>query len=267
MLAAIAAVPGCAPALREPPARVADLPRSETSRPEAGVAPDAGPLALADALWDRRPDAASVRRAEVAYLDAAERDPDEVTGLVGAVRAKAWLVEHGAEAAERERLAVGAVQTAQICRARDPRSARCLYWLAVAVGLQARERPATGPDGVREMISLLTEAESLDPAVEEAGPARVLALVLLRAPGWPLGPGDPEAGIEAAARAVALRPGHPPNRLALAEALRENGRAVEALAAYEEALAGARRARAAGDRDASDWARDAEAGINALRRP
>jgi hypothetical protein len=110
------------------------------------------------------------------------------------------------------------------------------------------------------MVEALERAATVEPALDAGGPDRVLALVRLRAPGWPLGPGDAEAGLASAARAVALAPEHPPNQLALAEALARNGRPREAAAAYERALALAREREASGEPDAPEWAAEAERG-------
>jgi hypothetical protein len=85
------------------------------------------------------------------------------------------------------------------------------------------------------MLESLSGAEGADPSYDEAGPARVRALVLIRAPGWPLGPGDPEQGVVAARRAVSLRPQHPPNLLALGEALSKTGDRAGAHRTYEQA--------------------------------
>jgi hypothetical protein len=71
--------------------------------------------------------------------------------------------------------------------------------------------------------------------MDHAGPHRVLALVHMRAPGWPAGPGDVEAGYAQAQLAVQLDPGHPPNQMALGEAHRELDRIDQSRAAYTEA--------------------------------
>lgn len=156
-------------------------------------------------------------------------------------------------------LPTAAVDDAHRCVAAYPDDAACAYWLAVSLGLQARERPSTASDGIRKMLEAIDRAEALDPAVEHGGPARLRALVLLRAPGWPAGPGDPEAGLDEARKAVELDPAYPPNLLALAEALAKN----DDRRGSEEA---ARRALAAigGDEpDAESWRREAESRLRA----
>ncbi len=241
---------GCAAALREPPPIPA--PGAEGGRAVADL------LAEAEDGYARRPDRAAVRRAEALCDEAAAADRTGTDGLIGSIRARVWLVEHEQDGAVRQALALRAVQAGQWCARRAPGSPACDYWLALGLGQQARERPSTASDGLKLMAEALRRAAAGDPRLDLAGPHRVLAILLLRAPSWPLGPGDPEEGLAEARKAVAHFPDHPPNRLALAEALlasdqRDDGRAEASLALDE-----ARRRAAAGDPDAPEWARDAE---------
>ncbi|WP_243336738.1 hypothetical protein [Anaeromyxobacter soli] len=240
------ALAACAPALRKP----AVLPPATRG---AGAAAAARLLADADAAFGRRPDPAAVRRAEALYREAAQADPGAVEGPYGAARAVIWLAEHERSAAERARLATSAVELGQLCEARAPEEARCAYALALGLGIQARERRSTAAEGLKLMVERLRRAAARDPALDEAGPERVLALLLLRAPGWPLGPGDPEAGLAEAKKAASRAPEFPPNLLALAEALAANGDPAAGRAAAGRALALAERRAAAGEPDAPEW--------------
>jgi hypothetical protein len=246
---------GCAAALREP----APLSPAAPGGPAAAEV-----LAAAEAAFSRRRDAAEVRRAERLFGEAAAADPAGVDGLAGAVRARAWLVEHSRDHAERLALATAAVEAGQWCQRRAPANPACDYWLAVGLGLQARERPATATEGLRLMAAALRRAAAADPRLDLGGPPRVLALLLLRAPGWPLGPGDPEAALAEARAAAALAPDHPPNQSALGEALLANDRSDEGRAALGRALDLARARAAAGDPDAPDWIREAERLLRAM---
>ena len=198
-----------------------------------------------------------MKRAESLFLEAAEADAVSVEGLVGAVEAKAWLVEHERDGNARAALARSAVEAAQWCDRRAPGNAECDYALAIGLGMQARESPSTANDALKIMVERLRRAIKSDPKLDRAGPHRVLALLLLRAPGWPAGPGDSEEALVQARAAVALSPDFAPNQIVLAEALRANDLLAEARAAAERALALA--AAANGEPDAPEWKDQAQA--------
>jgi tetratricopeptide (TPR) repeat protein len=233
---------GCAHALREP----APLPATP---PQEGGAADL--LRKADAAWARRAEPDEARKAQELYTGARSADPSAVAGLLGAMRAAGFRIEREQDGSQREKLAVEAVQLGQWCQRRAPKDPACAYRLAIALGEQTRERTSTAKDALGKMVSLLREAIAADPSLDHAGPHRVLALVLLRAPGWPVGPGDPEEGLREAEKAVALFPDDPENQLALGDALEKNGRAGDARAAWERAAALAEKEAAAGDPDAA----------------
>lgn len=169
--------------------------------------------------------------------------------------------EHPADATARGALAEDAGRQAEACLAIEPQAAACLYGRALAFGLEARAHPAHAGELLARMLADLEAAEAADPAYDEAGPARVRALVLTRAPGWPLGPGDPAAGVIAARRAVGLRPRYPPNLLALAEALAKSADERGARVAYAQARDAALARPESADRD--EWLLEAD---QALRR-
>lgn len=179
-----------------------------------------------------------------------------VTALVDAIEQDARRSERESDAKVRGELAADANRDAESCLALEPQTAACLYGRAIALGLNARAHPVHAGELLADMLATLRGAESADPSYDEAGPARVQALVLIRAPGWPLGPGDAEAGLAAARRAVALRPLYPPNLLALAEALAKTGDSRGARENYMRARDAALALPAAPDRD--EWLREAD---------
>ena len=247
----------CTPALRTP------RPIGTSGPPAATGARNAPELlAEARARFARRPDLDEVRQAEALFLAAVGADPKDVAALYGAIQAKIWRIDHD-RSVDRGALASSAVDAGQWCLRSAPASAWCDYGLALALGVQARERRATAVDGLKRMVEHLRRAAAEDPGVDDAGPDRVLALVLARAPGWPVGPGDPEAAVEAARRAEQRVPEHPPNPIALAEALLATGAVAEARAAAERGLALARGS--VGDPDAPEWVRDGEALLSRTR--
>ncbi|HET7754543.1 MAG TPA: hypothetical protein VFK85_11595 [Anaeromyxobacteraceae bacterium] len=249
-LALLVAV-ACAPALREP----ATLAPPTTSRSADAI------LADAQAAWARRADPGQAEIAESLFVEAAAADERRVDGLLGAMAALTFRIERERDGAARERLAAREVELGQLCQQRAPASAACDYRLAIALGQLARDRTSTALDAVDRMVALLRGAADRDPRLDAGGPHRVLALVLLRAPAWPLGPGDPEAALEQARQAVALFPDAPPNQLVLAEALGKAGHPDEARTAYERAAALAAEVDEAREPDAAGWRAEAARGL------
>jgi hypothetical protein len=245
---------GCARALREP--RPLDEIAGTAGTPAGGTGTL---LSKAEALFARR-DVGSVREAAEVWLEAAAADRTRVDGVLGGVRARAWLADHESDAAARLAAAESAVETVQWCARIAPDDPACSYWLGVALGLQARERPSTALSALPKMIEALGRAASKAPALDHGGPDRALALLYVRAPAWP-GPGDPDRGLEHARKAVAVEGDYPPNLTALAEALFATGSGEEGRAAGATALELARARAAAGDPDARDWVEDAEKAV------
>jgi tetratricopeptide (TPR) repeat protein len=179
-----------------------------------------------------------------------------VEQLAAAVAADAGRSDVEADSTVRSQLAADALRDAQACLERMPQAAACLYSHAIALGLKARAHPLQANEALKSMLEELSAAEAADPDYDQAGPARVKALVLVKAPGWPLGPGDAEAGLASARRAVALRPEYPPNLLALAEALTKSGDAHGARDAYRHAQELSQALPPSRDRE--DWLRETD---------
>jgi hypothetical protein len=185
--------------------------------------------------------------------------PTSIEGLVAGIQADSARSDHAPDGQTRAQLADEAGAYAEACLARAPQAAGCLYGRGLALGLQARAHPASAGASLKEMLDALNKADAADPNYDQAGPSRVRALVLLRAPGWPVGPGDADAGLAAARRAVELQPQYPPNLLALGEALSKTGDANGARDAYTRARAAAQALPVTEDR--ADWLREADQGL------
>jgi hypothetical protein len=248
----------CAHALKKPPAL------QELAGPPIPGAPAdrAALVAEAERSFARREVDEARHAATLALHAAAATTPPDGIALLLAIRIQVWLAEHEAASEARAAAATRGVQAAQWCDA-AVFPAPCAYWKAAALGQQARERPSTGLSALPLIEAGFAQAASTDATIDEAGPDRALALLYLRAPGWPAGPGDAANGLEHARRAVALRDRHAPNHLALAEALAKNGEADAARQEEQRALELARDAAAAGDPDAADWIREAERAVRA----
>jgi Flp pilus assembly protein TadD len=186
-------------------------------------------------------------------------DARSIEERAAAIKAAADRSDHEPDSKARADLANEANTNADACLALDPRAAACQYGKAVATGLEARVHPTRAGGLLGSMLQNLEKAEASDPNYDKAGPARVRALVLIRAPSWPLGPGDTDAGLVAARRAVALQPDYPPNILALAEALSKTGDETGARENYTHARDLAQSLPSGPERD--DWLHDAEEGL------
>jgi hypothetical protein len=182
-----------------------------------------------------------------------------VEQLAAGIAADAKRSDAEPDSKVRADLAAQASADADACLALEPQAVACLYGHAVALGLEARAHPTRAGELLKTMLVSLTTAEATDSGYDEAGPARVAALVLIRAPGWPLGPGDADAGLVAARRAAALRPDYPPNLLALAEALKKTGDAAGSRKTYERARDAAQALPPAVDRE--NWLRESNEGL------
>jgi hypothetical protein len=227
---------GCAPALREPPPLPEiGSPRDPAVRTDPPEGVD-GFLAQAASAFAER-DTASVRRASDLWLRAAAADPARTEGLLGAAQANVWLSDHEPAPAARREAAERAVYAAQWCGRIAPADPACAYWLGAGLGVAARERPSTGLSALPKIEESFLRASREAPDLDDAGPFRALALLYLRAPGWPTGPGDPDRGLEMARQAVSRRPDYPPNQLALAEALAKTDAPSEAIEACRRAAA------------------------------
>lgn len=262
-LASVVAAFGCRSALTEPP------PAAEiggVGGPRKTGAGDANAMvARAGAEFGKRPNRAAVERARTLYLEAVKTADAPVEAFLGAARATAWLVENEEDGQRREELAVEGVQIGQHCVRLFQSVPECTYRLALAVGQQARELPSTAADGLDVMVELLSDVIAVAPQLDFGGGDRVMALVLLRAPGWPAGPGDPETALIHAENATASFPDYPPNLLVLAEAFLANNRREEARSSYEAASNRAAERREIGEPEAAAWLADAEAGLAEIR--
>jgi len=250
----------CAPALREPRPVGTLAPGRNQGRSADELMRDA------DAAWVRRLEPGQAAAAQDLYLDAAAADEHRTDALLGAMRAMTFRLERETGIAKDE-LSTRSVEAGQWCQRRDPANVECDYRLAIALGQQAREKKSTGKDALGKIVDLLHKAIAKSPDLESGGPHRVLALVLLRAPSWPVGPGDPEAALAEAQAAVQRFPSAPDNQLVLAEALIANDSREEAHAAYARALALATAARTTEPVDAPVWIKDAQAGVARTAAP
>ena len=187
--------------------------------------------------------------------------------LIAAVQADADRIDHTKDPGTRAQLLATASANAQQCLAQAPDNGACHYVSAQVLGLTARERPVQAAALLKQMLASLKQAEALDPDFDHSGPARLTATVLLRAPGWPLGPGDADAALLAAQRAVDHDAAYPPNLVALAQAQAKTDATAKARATYERAraaIAGWNGTAPDAAADRAQWQHDVEQGLHDL---
>ncbi|HWM70408.1 MAG TPA: hypothetical protein VNO35_27795 [Steroidobacteraceae bacterium] len=197
--------------------------------------------------------------AGAAAADAAGAAGGSVEQYAATIKANSDRSDHESDGKVRADLAALSSSAADACLALDTQAAACQYGKAVATGMEARAHPTRAVGLLGSMLQNLSNADSADPNYDKAGPSRVRALVLIRAPGWPVGPGDTDAGLAAARRAVSLQPDYPPNVLALAEALSKTGDQKDARESYAHARDLAQALPSGPERDG--WVHDAEDGL------
>jgi tetratricopeptide (TPR) repeat protein len=178
---------------------------------------------------------------------------------VASIKANSDRSDRESDGKARADLATQSSNMADACLALNDRAAACQYGKALATGMEARAHPTQALGLLTNMLNYLKAADAVDTYYDQGGPSRVRALVLIRAPGWPLGPGDTDAGLKSAQEAVSLAPNYAPNQLALGEALSKNGDANGAYASYQRALELAQAAPSGPERDG--WLHDAQEGL------
>jgi hypothetical protein len=186
--------------------------------------------------------------------------PQSIEAYAAAIKARSQRTDHESDSRVRADLAAQSASDADACLALDAHAAACQYSKAVATGLEARAHPPRAVGLLGSMLEHLGNADAADPNYDNAGPSRVRALVLIRAPSWPIGPGDTDAGLAAARRAVSLQPDFPPNVLALAEAQSKTGDEKGARESYAHARDLAQATPPAPERD--DWLQEANEGLH-----
>lgn len=254
VLASVLYVAACGSALKEPSPVATYAPGRAQGRTASEL------VVAANGAWARRAQPGQAEVAQGLYLDAASADAHRVDALLGAMRAMSYRIENE-KTVPREKLSQTAVELGQWCQRRAPKQPECDYRLAIALGQYAREHTSSGRDAAKRMEALLRRAIAAEPRLDFAGPHRVLALLLLRAPGWPLGPGDSEEGLAEARAAVRLAPNAASNQLVLGEALAKTGHGDEARAAYAKAVELAAAAEKSREPEAPRWLAEARAGL------
>lgn len=122
----------------------------------------------------------------------------------------------------RERFASEGVYWAEIALAgNNQEDGDVYYYLAVNLGISVKEHMTLALKNLNRLVSSLEIAIERSPDVNYAGPYRVLGMLYLKAPPWPLGIGDGDRALELLNEALLRYPEHPKNQIFYAQALWE----------------------------------------------
>jgi tetratricopeptide (TPR) repeat protein len=179
----------------------------------------------------------SVRKAAAALTQIAQANPKDYDDQWHAARAWCWLADYGADDKEKAAAANQAIEYAERAIAINERRVEGHYFRGRSIGMLADiERGLKALGRLKEMARSLERAIQLDEKYDEAGPRRLLGLLLLQAPGWPISIGDHKKAEHHIRRAVELAPDYPENQTALAQLLLAQKDKDGARAAMKKAL-------------------------------
>lgn len=116
------------------------------------------------------------------------------------------------------------------------------YYYAAFIGFRAQLQEVGGLDLLPEIVEHGRRAIEIDETFNDAAPLMMMGMVLLKAPAWPHGVGDPEEGLEMLERGVELTD-YPLNRLIYAKGLLIDGQRTAACKQLAKVLAAPKRGR------------------------
>ena len=93
------------------------------------------------------------------------------------------------------------------------------YLLAINLGMTVEHKTYLAIKNLKRIMNELKKARDLAPDTDMGGPQRVLAMIYLKAPGWPTGIGDSDKAIDMLKKVCQKYPDHPLNHIFYAKAL------------------------------------------------
>lgn len=184
------------------------------------------PLSRAETRQPAPGDLDGLQVAAHLYRVSIQRDGETFAALWKGARTLCRIAEATPSVEIQASAASEALDYARRARRLEPLRVEAPYYLAVSAGLLAETRlPLEALRLVETIETEGIEAARLDPTFEQAAPLLLLGELYHKAPG-PLG--DMDLALEHLQEAVRLAPGHPPNRIALAELHLDEGSEEEA---------------------------------------
>lgn len=103
------------------------------------------------------------------------------------------------------------------------------YWLGLSLcGIAEVGSAGRALRLLPEIVAVMEKAASIDPAIDQAGPHRVLGRIFSEAPPWPISVGDMDKSLQHLTLAVQIAPENSTNHLFLADTLMRLGKEKEA---------------------------------------
>jgi len=195
-------------------------------------------LSIAHAAYNPFGPASTVRLSLAASEKILSSHPQNELACFYYGRAVTWLLELGGDLSPEESKQLAGQGFEQLRATTERNSDRVDYVFVTGalLGNYVQLSPIQGVAQVRRIHDYFERAVSLDPNYDSGAPLRALGTLLVKAPPWPAGVGDPDQGIEILEQAAELFPGHPANQFYLAEALAAEGRKKEAAEAYQRVI-------------------------------
>jgi tetratricopeptide (TPR) repeat protein len=189
-------------------------------------------------LFDAQPRKVErVRQATEALTAVANANAKDYDDQWHAARAWCWLADYGATEDEKRRAGQKGVEFTNRARQLDGKRVEGHYFHARSIGMLADiERGLKALGRVKEMARSLERAIEVDEKFDEGGPHRLLGLLQLDTPGWPISIGNVKEAEKHIRRAAELSPTYPENQIALAKLLHKKKNDDGARAALRKAL-------------------------------
>jgi tetratricopeptide (TPR) repeat protein len=159
---------------------------------------------------------AAVELSHARYKQALELRSDEYEVLWQAARTAVWLGNFGPEKGQDDKVRDG-LSYANTAVELKPEGEEALFYHGVLAGKLAELDNAYGLSGLKIIQQRMRQLIEKKSTYIYGGPDRVMAIVLMRSPGWPIGPGDWDLAEKHMRRALEIDPNWPENQLYMAE--------------------------------------------------
>lgn len=161
-------------------------------------------------------DIPSVERSYASYKQVLAIRADDYVILWEAARTAVWLSNFGPEDKQDDYARAG-ITWANTAVKIKPDGEEGLFYDGALAGKLAELDMAYGLDGLKIIQKRMRQLIEMKSTYIYGGPDRVLAIVLMRSPGSPIGPGDWDEAEKHMTRALEIDPNWPENQLYMAE--------------------------------------------------